>query len=160
MERAANLKALGYGWADITRLLRIPHRTLMNWAKDPMFETLLIDAKANEPNLERLARLVTVRQLEAGLKAQYSKEDAARVADRVLAPAGGDGEYAGAGFGPGSIVLLPMESKGLESKPMSQVLVPPSPPPAAAPAPAPAKKAGRKTQVRGRGKPRAAGPDE
>lgn len=164
MERAASYKALGYGWADITRLLKIPYRTLMNWAKDPTFEQLLSDAKAEEVHLQRLARRVTVRQLEAGLKAIYSKEDAARAAERVLAPAtpGEEGDYPAGGTAGGWYVEYPPRDQGLESKKTTEVLLTPAPAPAEPVPPVPPTKKGKR-MAKQSGPPkrrRVAGPDE
>lgn len=162
MVLALHLHLQGESWVGVSKAIGVAYRTLMRWqTRDDWRQVCDKFAPGHIGQLERASFAVLARRLAIELR---TKRPDISIAERVLKvvrpQAGDDGEYAGAGFGPGSIVLLPMESKGLESKPMHQVLVQPPAIPAPPPGAPPMKKPVKKGKPSRRVRPRAAGPDE
>lgn len=152
MERAVEFRMLGYKWGEIEKLTRTPIGTLWRWAALPEWKQLE-DEWARQDPIARRARAVVARALMHDL-ASKGRPDTA-LAERLLAKSDGDGEGAG-GFGSAGVILLPLQNKGLESKPATQVLIAPPKPPEPPPVSIEKPPAGKKPT----GKRRVVGPDE
>ena len=117
MVLALHLHLQGEPWTKVSKAIGVAYRTLMRWqTRDDWREVCDKFAPGHIGQLERGAFAVLARRLYVELR---KRDPDISIAERVLKvvrpQAGEDGEYAGAGFGPGAVVLLPMESKGLES---------------------------------------------
>lgn len=158
IERAVEYKMLGYKWGEIEKLLAVPHSTLMRWYALPDWKVFEEDWLAQDP-LVRRAKAVLAKKLAV----EFAKKDPdTALAERILAPRGnGDGDGAGAGLTahPG-VIIVPMQNRGLESRPPTQVLLQqPTPAPGPPPPESPKPKA-RKPAPAEKGKRRIVGPDE
>ncbi len=122
MERAVELKMLGFKWGDIETATNTPYDTLIRWYSTPDWKAMEADWLARDP-LVRLAKAV----IEKALMQDFLKKgrpDTA-LAERILARYG-NGEGLGQGYvAQAGIVVVPMQDKGLASRPTTQVLVEP-----------------------------------
>jgi len=124
IERAVEYHLLGYKWGEIELLLHVAHSTLMRWYATPVWKAMAADWQARD-TLSGLTRAV----LSKALRHEFSKKGPpdTSLAERLYTLARENREdNESDGFrGQGGIVLLPMQNKGLESRPPMQVLMPP-----------------------------------
>ncbi len=128
MERAVELRFLGYKWGEIEKATNTPHSTLMRWYATEDWKAMEADWLAHDP-LVRRAKAVLGKALLQDLLGKKSGRPDTSLAERILALRG-SGEGPGGYMAHPGVVLLPMQNKGLESRPPTQVLMPP---PAVAP---------------------------
>jgi len=154
MERAVELKFLGFKWGEIERATNTPHSTLMRWYATEEWKAMEAEWLAHDPLL-RQARAVLSNALKYELLKKGRPDTS--LAERIFAQRGNGDIRGGYAAHPG-IVILPMEDHGLKSRPATEVLLD---------LPAAAQLAGRppETQRSGKGmaaptRRRAAGPDE
>lgn len=119
MERAVELKLLGFKWGEIEKATSTPHSTIMRWYATEEWKTMEADWLARDP-LARLAKAIIGKALMQEFLKKGRPDTA--LAERILARYG-NGDGVGQGYG---IVLVPLQDKGLASRPTTQVLVEPS----------------------------------
>jgi len=171
MELAVQLRLRGLNWLQVSRLARVPYRTLMDWQKTTEWEALRekvasgAAGRLTHVSFELLAEMVVA---ELGKKGKRDPSLAKWWIEHSARRNGDDEGGFGGLSGPG-VVFLPMQNRGLESRPATQVLLPPE---ASRPAPQTPEKKDISTRLKSdknpvktpRPKPgarrRVAGPDE
>lgn len=168
LELAVSLRMRHTPWRTIAKRVGVGLATLMRWKDLPEWEEARTRIMASLPdNLLYLAREYYVAalrqalaQAEQGKKVDLALAPLARdimewLDDRIHRTPSGDGEGAGP-TARAQVIILPAETRGLESKPVTEVLLHPasSPPATTSALPASIGKSGT-TKARVQRKPRA-----